>query len=728
MITQLITVSLALIAACISVTVGIIVWSGERQSAMRQSFVLLAGYVCLWILSNVVFVLDSESLRYAVALFSYGIALLVAVQLLVFSIYLARVEVTLKKRRMLVVGGYVGAFLSMTPGLVASGVSGSTVTTHTFVLGIYGLVLLSYIISSCIILFRARRRLKRGARQQVTIVLLGMAVSSVLGAFCNLVLPFFGEYRFVQLGPASAAGFIGMVAYAVVKHGLFNVRLAIVRSIVYFFILASMVGIYFLIAYLFAVLVGGSLFSTEQAVLNVLIAMILALVFQPIKQFFDWGAGKLLYRDNYSIDEFIVRLTHITASTSDLQRLLTRGGVEVADTFHVEQGFFVVQTTNDVLVMGGTRQHQKIPRQDFTALTEYIGGSREVIITDVLAPRESIRRMLISHAIAIAVPLVSQGRVLGFLLLGEKQNGVFDKRDIRVLAAISDELAIAIQNALSIQDVKEFNATLQQRIDSATKELRASNAELQRLDETKDEFVSMASHQLRTPLTSVKGYISMVLEGDAGEITEMQHKLLTEAFESSERMVRLINDFLNVSRLQNGKFVLERHQMNLAVVARQEVDSLQTTAKAHSMKLKLIKPKEVTPLYIDEGKLRQVIMNFLDNAIYYSRENSTITVTIAQTAKDISLTVQDTGIGVPRSEQAHLFGKFYRASNARRQRPDGTGVGLFLAKKVIVAHGGSMIFESEEGKGSTFGFRLPIARLRLAPASETDDLTDKKDQ
>jgi signal transduction histidine kinase len=113
-------------------------------------------------------------------------------------------------------------------------------------------------------------------------------------------------------------------------------------------------------------------------------------------------------------------------------------------------------------------------------------------------------------------------------------------------------------------------------------------------------------------------------------------------------------------------------------------------------------------------------MNFIDNAIYYSEENTTISITLGVDAGYAVLEVRDTGIGVPKEEQAHLFSKFFRATNARKQRPDGTGVGLFLAKKVITAHGGSMVFSSIENEGSTFGFRLPIKKL--SASSDTNKL------
>jgi len=204
----------------------------------------------------------------------------------------------------------------------------------------------------------------------------------------------------------------------------------------------------------------------------------------------------------------------------------------------------------------------------------------------------------------------------------------------------------------------------------------------------------------------------MVLEGDAGKITSTQKHLLDEAFNSSERMVHLINDFLNVSRLQTGKFMIDLRPIDLAKLVGEELDSLASNASSRNLKFLYKMPKKFPILELDEGKMRQVIMNYADNAIYYSKEGTAIEVALVVEGNRCRFTVKDKGIGVPVDETAQLFTKFYRATNARRQRPDGTGVGLFLAKKVINAHGGDVIFESEEGKGSTFGFSLPIKPIK----------------
>ena len=142
---------------------------------------------------------------------------------------------------------------------------------------------------------------------------------------------------------------------------------------------------------------------------------------------------------------------------------------------------------------------------------------------------------------------------------------------------------------------------------------------------------------------------------------------------------------------------------------------LRNLTEQHRLQIKEHIDDNVPTAYIDIEKLRQVILNFIDNAIYYSKPDAPIYVSLTKENNHIVFTVKDSGIGVPESEKSQLFSRFFRASNARQHRPDGTGVGLFLAKKVVTLHGGQIIFESEENKGSTFGFRIPINSKKETP-------------
>ena len=177
-------------------------------------------------------------------------------------------------------------------------------------------------------------------------------------------------------------------------------------------------------------------------------------------------------------------------------------------------------------------------------------------------------------------------------------------------------------------------------------------------------------------------------------------------------MVYLIADFLNVSRIKTGKFVIEPKEVDLPMVVSEEITQLREMAASRDITLQYQQPGVFPKVMLDDNKIRQVMMNMVDNAIYYTAAGGTVTIQLFVDSADVVFKVIDTGIGVPKREQHKLFTKFFRAGNARKARPDGTGLGLFMAQKIIAEQGGSIIFESTEGKGSTFGFRFPLSKIK----------------
>jgi len=502
-----------------------------------------------------------------------------------------------------------------------------------------------------------------------------------------------------------------LVGLAIIKYRFFDIRLAVVRVVTYALSLLTLSGVYYSFAYAISSFIsnGSNNSAVDMSPVNIILVLLLAFIFQPLKRFFDRITNRVFYKDNYNIDDFFARLNKTLSVTTDLRGLLERVAYEISHTLKAEQAFFFIYTNADGnYLSAGTERHNHLPKHDAILVEQKSQGKDNIISESSLDEKDPIRRMMISHRIELILPLMQDDAVIGYLCLGDHLTSGYTNRDIRALNTLSDELIIAIQNALAVHEIRELNESLQQKIANATKELRSSNAILRQLDKIKDEFISMASHQLRTPLTSVKGYLSMVIEGDAGKITTPQKKLLDQAFMSSENMVHLINDFLNVSRIQTGKFIIDKSPVDLSELVEQEINSLVPNAKVRNMKLVYKKPKKFPIIDVDEGKMRQVVMNFADNAIYYSHDDTSILISLGVEGNEIVFTVKDTGIGVPKGEKDKLFAKFYRAANAKIQRPDGTGVGIYLAKKVIDAHGGQIIFESIEGKGSTFGFRLPV--------------------
>lgn len=708
-----IALSIAFVA---NIFLGAVVLLQNPRNSLNQSFFALTVAAAVWVLTNLLFaIITDDAVQYPIALISYGSAAALALFFALYCIGLAKITLTKSGMTTLWIVGVVATILSMVPGVLSTDVANNKIVTTGIPLTIYGLYLFTYMSSGIVMLLRARRSVRGNERGRITIVLMGLALAATLGLFFNLILPMSGNYEFVDIGPVATFILAGSSTYAIARHRLFDIKFAAVRTITYAGTLFTLAIVYCLAVYVISthIVGGGNTNGVKIDPLGIILALVLAFLFQPIKKFYDQLTKNIFYRDDYASSEFFKDISQLLTSTTDLRGLLERASSEIASTFKAEQAFFFLYYTNttDHHMSAGTPGHARMPLYDTRMLDAHVAKDPSgVVVTELLQDSSEVRRMLRSHHVALVMPL-SQGETMtGYIMLGDHRNSNYTKRDLDVLQAVNNELVIAIQNALSLHELKELNATLQQRIDIATKELRASNAQLKHLDEVKDEFISMASHQLRTPLTSIKGYLSMVIDGDIGTITPQQEKVLKEAFNSSERMVRLIADFLNVSRLQTGKFVIEKADIDIKKVVEREADAIRVMAEGHALGIEVIVPSEQVMVHADESKLREVIMNFIDNAIYYSRPNTTVSVRLTVSNGDVVFTVHDTGIGAPEAEQSRLFHKFYRASNARKQRPDGTGVGLYLARRIISAHGGSVVFESVEGKGSTFGFRLPLVR------------------
>ena len=345
---------------------------------------------------------------------------------------------------------------------------------------------------------------------------------------------------------------------------------------------------------------------------------------------------------------------------------------------------------------------RKKDRSKFLSLLHLKGEELSNYLGCTTDEAEELKKSLGLKSVYV-VKLVAREKLVGVMVVGSF-NPVeeFHAAETNLLERLSEAVGIALDNKLLFEENQQV-----------LKQLQKANSRLRELDKTKDEFISMASHQLRTPLTTVKGYLSMILEGDEGPVKKDQKEMIQLAFDGANRMVYLIADLLNVSRLQSGKFVIDNKPTDLASVVETELGQLKEQAATRQIELVYKKPDHFPVLNLDETKIRQVVMNFLDNAIYYTPKGGKVEAGLTATDSTISYTVTDTGVGVPKEVQHHLFSKFYRADNARKMRPDGTGLGLFMAKKVIVAQGGAIIFKSTEGKGSVFGFSFPRKSMEL---------------
>lgn len=324
------------------------------------------------------------------------------------------------------------------------------------------------------------------------------------------------------------------------------------------------------------------------------------------------------------------------------------------------------------------------------------------MFSPILHPDEALKLQSLSGIkTSMVYPVISRNDVIGAMIFSlNKTEKAVSKTERELIEGFTDIVGLAVQNA-----------QLYSSLADSTDKLKRANERLKSLDHMKDEFLSIASHELRTPMTIIKSYLWMVLSGKGGALNDKQKFYINRAYLSSEHLISFVNDMLNVSRIESNRISLKLQAMHLDTFIHELSTDLEVRTKELGLRLIVEAQKTLPRVLADPDKLREVFMNLIGNSLKFTPSGGTITVHCKRVDEMVHIAIIDTGIGVKAEDMPKLFKKFSMLGNgyATKNTTQGTGLGLYITKSIINLHGGTVeIYSEGEGKGTTFTFTLPI--------------------
>lgn len=310
----------------------------------------------------------------------------------------------------------------------------------------------------------------------------------------------------------------------------------------------------------------------------------------------------------------------------------------------------------------------------------------------------------------IIVPLSIRDKNIGVMIIGNtKTYKKPSESDVEILSLLANQLVQSIENARLYEQLWKAYQELEERVKERTRELEEANRALQRLNQMKSEFVSAVAHELRTPLTSIKGYATILSSGKLGNLKQEHKERLERINKHSNELVNLINDLLDIARIEAGKTIMDIKEVDLELVVNDIEEIISPQAEEKKIKF-VVQNQGVKKVMADKIHLERVLINLLGNALKFTPENGEVGLIIKPNGELAQFEIYDTGIGIDEKDLDKIFNEFYRADNPINRDKKGTGLGLSLVKQIVEAHKGKIWVESKPGKGSKFIFTLPVKK------------------
>lgn len=606
---------------------------------------------------------------------------------------------------------------------------------------VFLLIWFAYVIYSTFLLFQKYKLSQGITKEQLKYIFIGMTVGFAGGS-----TNYFLWYK-IPVPPFAnilVSVYVGAIAYAIIRYRLMDIRLVVKKIFIYVAAAAFTYGVFYGVIWGYNKYFGGV--YTKNAYVA---GLIIAPVFLIGLYWFNWLvtkiANKYFFFSIYSYQETINKLTNELNYLIDLNKIIDAIVETIKKTMQLDRAGVLLVNQNvkpvhyQIAKVVGFNEQNGISLVQDNALTKHLQKTQKPLVRDelLLLARDSRSQLekssfnkLYDHMkhieASLCLPLMSSNKLIGIIVLGSKiSRDAFTKEDLELLDTLSKQAGIAIDNARLYQEVRDFNKTLKGKVDEQTGQIKEKNKYLNELLEMKTDFLRVVNHQLNTPLSVMRGYFSMIDEG-----SYPVKKGMTLARGGLERISQTVADFWDAYELEGERMKMEPQKVDITSVVDRLLPEKKKLKLAVERKLILSVEKpdfEVPPVWCDLKKIAHVISNLLDNAVFYTGQGS-VTVFYELVGDNyLKINVKDTGSGISKEDKKKLFKKFSRGSEATNLHPDGSGLGLYIARKIVEGNSGEMTYLSEgKGKGSTFSFTLPIYKNQKREKGDEDTVSREK--
>lgn len=700
-------------AIAANIFLALIVWNYGPRTNVRVYFVQFIAVQILWITANnIAFNVSGDNF-----LIWTRLTMFFATSHIFF--FFQFIFVFLKQREMPIVVYLFFLFmlsavslLTLTPTIFShlELINGALVPVPGLAMPIFGTFVALFAGSSVYIVTKSYFKSNGADRARWLYMALGLISTIILViafSFGSFIVT--GSLTSVQLGHVYTLPFVMFTAYAVIGYQLFDIRPLVARAVSFVVFITIVVALYAVVMFVAATYIFDTKLTLDDIILNVAVVTAIALTFPLLRNGVSKLTENIFYKGRYNPEKLLSDMSKIMARTLELDDMSHKILRILSSRMKIEKSAFFIVYEHEVTEMKQVGYDGKILiKADIEKALQRAERYPYILFRET--QDIEIKNMMRDYDIALLIPMYVGGEVVANLAVGPKLSGeVYIPSEINFLTLVASEVGIAIQNAKAYERIKEFSEELEQKVEERTAQLKkAKNREVAKakaVAQLKDEFVFIATHELRTPVTAIKGFLELV-DNPKNKFPKDVRAHLGSIAMASSNLSQLVNDLLEISRSEAGKMDIDLVPVDIVPLIKSVIRVVKPIADKKKVKVTVRRHKKMPMVLGNEKRLTEVITNLLSNAIKYNKEKGVVDITLLHMNGRVIVEIRDTGFGIPKEEQGKVGNKFFRAVTRDTKTVLGTGLGLFITRMLVEKMGGKLQFSSVEGEGTTFSFSL----------------------